>query len=392
VRAHVYPLDLVRFFAALSVVSFHLGYYGWASSASTVGTMWAGATAFPELLPMTWFGWIGVQIFFVISGFVIANSANGVSPIAFAKSRVLRLFPAVWLCAPVTLAAWLISGSETTKHLAGEFLRSVTLWIFGPWIDGVYWSLAVELIFYAVIFVLLLSGQFARLRLAAWGLLTLSVLYFTASLLLPNTMSHFGAPWWFVYNHADVLQLRYGCYFALGIWFWLSSARAMKPLDWLGIAIAVGVCATEIVAAASSFLPTHMREWTPIWWLAPEVIWLSAALLIFVVSRDPERFMPQAPAAREWFKHVGQMTYPLYLTHSVCGAFIVRNLVHAGANRWLALAAAVIFALCFAYFIARLGEPAVRKLLRGLWEKVEAAVRRTPRLAFLFKPGGSAAV
>lgn len=381
----------MRFFAALAVMSFHLGYYGWASEVSTVATMWAGATAFPELLPLTWFGWIGVQIFFVISGFVIANSANGASPIAFAKSRVLRLFPAVWLCAPLTLAAWWISGSETLKHLAGEFLRSVTLWIFGPWVDGVYWSLAVELVFYAIIFLLLLSGQFARLRIAAWGLLGLSIAYFTASLVLPNVMSHFGAPWWFVSNHADVLQLRYGCYFALGIWFWLSSARATKPLDWAGIALAIGACVTEIAWAGAQFMPRHMAEWTPIWWLAPELIWLSAALLILIVSRAPERFMPQALAARAWFKHVGQMTYPLYLTHSVCGAFIVRMLVHVGVNRWLALLGAVTFALCFAYFIARLGEPAVRSRLRGLWERAEAAVKRTPRLAFLFKPGGSAA-
>jgi peptidoglycan/LPS O-acetylase OafA/YrhL len=165
----------------------------------------------------------------------------------------------------------------------------------------------------------------------------------------------------------------------------------MKPWDWLGIAIAACVCVTEIVVAAAGFLPAHMRECTPIRWLAPEMIWLSATLLIFVVLRDPERFMPPAPAAREWFKQVGQMTYPLYLTHSVRGAFIVRTLVHAGANRWLALAAAVTFALCFAYFIARVGEPAVRSKLRALWDRAEAAVKRAPWLAFLFKPGGSAA-
>jgi hypothetical protein len=51
----------------------------------------------------------------------------------------------------------------------------------------------------------------------------------------------------------------------------------------------------------------------------------------------------------------------------------------------------VTSALCFAYFIARVGEPAVRNRLRGLWEKAEAPVKRTPRLAFLFKSGGSAA-
>ncbi|MBS0250746.1 MAG: acyltransferase family protein, partial [Proteobacteria bacterium] len=81
-RAHIYPLDAVRFFAALCVMLFHLGFYDWASTNSVVGQMFANSTSFPQAAPYTSFGWVGVEIFFVISGFVIANSANNSSPIA----------------------------------------------------------------------------------------------------------------------------------------------------------------------------------------------------------------------------------------------------------------------------------------------------------------------
>ena len=66
-RAHVYPLDAVRLFAALSVMFCHLSFYSWASKDSVVGHMLNHATAFPAATPFTSWGWVGVEIFFVIS-------------------------------------------------------------------------------------------------------------------------------------------------------------------------------------------------------------------------------------------------------------------------------------------------------------------------------------
>ena len=51
----------------------------------------AADVLYPSAAPFTWFGWVGVEIFFVISGFVIANSATQSSPGAFRLGRVLRL-------------------------------------------------------------------------------------------------------------------------------------------------------------------------------------------------------------------------------------------------------------------------------------------------------------
>jgi peptidoglycan/LPS O-acetylase OafA/YrhL len=388
-RAHVYPLDAIRFFAALSVMLFHLSFYGWASVDSVVGHMFNHATDYPQATPFTSWGWVGVEIFFVISGFVIANSANNATPIAFAKSRVLRLYPAVWICAFFTLAAWLAVGTETTRHLDGELLRSLTLWIFGPWLDGVYWSLAVELVFYAIIFALLLSGRFDKLTWAAWALLMASGVFLVALMFRPGW---FNSPLgWQIVLHADVLQIRYGSFFALGIWMWLFTMKAIKRTDWIGVALAVVVGVIEIVQRAHEMAATEVRQGIPISDIVPELVWLAAVAFMFLVARTPERFAPMSRAGQEAFKHLGQMTYPLYLTHAVGGAFLIRTMVGAGVTPWAALAIAVCAMLTLAYGVARIGEPALRKALRALWERAEKSVKGARALAFLFKPGGAAA-
>jgi peptidoglycan/LPS O-acetylase OafA/YrhL len=123
----------------------------------------------------------------------------------------------------------------------------------------------------------------------------------------------------------------------------------------------------------------------------PELVWLAAVAFMFMVARTPERFAPKTKAAQDTFKQLGQMTYPLYLTHSVVGAFLIRMMVGAGVNAWAALAIAMCAMLSVAYLIARYGEPALRKGLRAMWERAEGSIKNARALAFLFKPGGRAA-
>src|SRR5882724_10068361 len=162
-RGYVYGIDIIRFLAALSVVGFHLGYLN-------------DVADFKAIWPVTWFGWIGVEVFFVISGFVIANSANGKSPIQFLKGRALRLYPAVWCCATLTLIVRSAVSDEKFVDLLPSYLRSLTLIPKGPWIDDVYWTLAVEIGFYTLIFLLLCAGLFSLLSRVALALTAFSSL------------------------------------------------------------------------------------------------------------------------------------------------------------------------------------------------------------------------
>lgn len=71
-------LDLVRFFAAMSVVLYHY-------------TARHGSTSFETLSVFTKFGYLGVPLFFMISGYVISLSAANRTASEFLISRFIRL-------------------------------------------------------------------------------------------------------------------------------------------------------------------------------------------------------------------------------------------------------------------------------------------------------------
>ena len=85
-RGRIETLDLLRAVAVLAVVLFHYAFRGAAADGFT-HISWADAAPFAK------YGYLGVQLFFVISGFVIAYSADGRTATAFAIARVSRIYP-----------------------------------------------------------------------------------------------------------------------------------------------------------------------------------------------------------------------------------------------------------------------------------------------------------
>src|SRR5690606_38058858 len=105
-------MDGLRFGAAAAVLLYHF------TATSTVASYWGTIPerAFPVLNEVTRYGWLGVELFFMISGFVILLSADGRGVAGFVASRVGRLFPAYWACIVVTVALQRVwsGGRQTT--------------------------------------------------------------------------------------------------------------------------------------------------------------------------------------------------------------------------------------------------------------------------------------
>src|SRR3954465_3556967 len=106
-------------------------FYSWAGA--SIGApqgfehYFAADVQFPNAAPFTWFGWVGVEIFFVISGFVIANSASRSSPTHFLLGRARTLYPAVWVCATATLLVLLLFGGEPASEFIMPYLHAMLL-------------------------------------------------------------------------------------------------------------------------------------------------------------------------------------------------------------------------------------------------------------------------
>src|SRR5205085_8037449 len=105
-----------------------------------------------ELLVAVPWGHYGVQIFFGISGFVIFMTLDRTTTLAdFAVSRVSRLYPAYWTAMFATTAVVLVAGMNNLLVSPGEFAADLTMmqgFVGLASVDGVYWTLGIELAFY----------------------------------------------------------------------------------------------------------------------------------------------------------------------------------------------------------------------------------------------------
>ena len=333
---YFHGIDMLRFFSALSVMSFHFGYVSEASN-------------FKPLWPYTWFGWVGVEIFFVISGFVIANSARGVTATEFLRGRILRLYPAVWFCATLTLFV------RMPGDLLSSFLRSITLFPKGPWISSVYWTLAVEIAFYSLVFLLLWIKAFSWIGRVALILTILSTCYLTVVAVHIEAIS----------DHINVFLLRHGCFFALGIWLWLATTRPLKPWERIAFAGSIIPCVLEICLTGITFLPNKVLGLP--WIFVPVLLWGGAVASIWF-SSQAKRGIP--PKITSFIRTLGLMTYPLYLVHDELGHSLIGMLISIGTNKWMALAAGASAIIGLSWFISTLWEPQIRTILGMIFDRM----------------------
>lgn len=133
-------LDALRGLAALLVVFFHL-------------TMRSEQSKLGFHLGVT-----GVNLFFIISGFVIFMSLNNISTTKeFAINRVTRLYPTYWTCVSITFLLHIIVCQTFNPAEAvpfADYLANLTMFqfYFGVQdIDGPYWTMIVEMLFYIFI-------------------------------------------------------------------------------------------------------------------------------------------------------------------------------------------------------------------------------------------------
>lgn len=366
--SYVHGLDLVRFLCTLMVCAFHLTWHN------------------PAMVSAMPFGWIGVQVFFVISGVVIANSAAHASPLHFLRSRFLRLYPAAWLAALVNFGLLLgvpLAAFGAAGIWVDPSLRALgfSLGLFGTtFLTSAYWTLPIELAFYGLILLAILGGGMRRFPAVARLLVLASapycVLLFCARL-YPIELGWFE----FGYGPKNMFLLRHGVYFAAGMYFWLLNSQGrLAAVDRLLLALAMLGAGLEIFARASQIAPSYaVGAQGPVGlaFLAGGALAIFALLasLIYLSLRHAAAWAPR-PALARWVRILGLVTYPYYLIHEILGGAVL----HAAQARGLAPAAGLALAMAaigvVAFLIARHGEPLLRRVIAPALGRQESDARR----------------
>lgn len=355
----LYTLDGLRLAAALMVVAFHFtSFDDWEEP------LWGAATSlvFPTAHSITAYGWLGVQLFFLISGFVICMSCWGRTVRQFAVSRLIRLYPAYWFAVLLTSGVMLLAhGSEQTAITPTKILSNLTM-LQEPMgvgdIAPVYWTLWTELRFYLLFAVVAALGLTYRRVVVFCGLWLLGSVIAPASGidLLPLVAMPDAAP-----------------FFVAGVVMFLMHRFGPTPVTWLLLGtswlLAQHQLGTLLEVAGGS---TKHR---PSWNISLAVITVFY-LLVLGVALGRFRFLN-----RKWLTTAGALTYPLYLLHEELGWEAIRRL-HTTLPPWVLLGGLLAALLGASWLVHRFVErPSARALKNWLTPPAPATPAGEPAAA-----------
>lgn len=280
-------------------------------------------------------GAYGVDLFFVISGFIIryAQPAAGYSAGSFARRRLQRVVPIYWLLTAAMLLAWLALPG-LYRGAFPELSYIIRSFLFTAFLEGkspviyVGWSLEYEMLFYGATFLLLLAKMNGRLwTVICLGFSALAMVGGLLSLINIDVSSYPRAVRFFTSS----LLLE----FALGIL--IAEFFLKKRVEWLPTAF-VGF-ALILVAIAR---PTDRA-----------VLYGASSAIVLTIALHAENMRNwKAPP---FLVHLGDASYSIYLIQvfalSATAKLVVRLFPTMSADAFVLAIAAVSVAAGYAFFI-----------------------------------------
>lgn len=353
-QSRIEYLDGLRGLAILGVMAWHY-------TASVYSASFPYGTAY-SWIPVLDHGWAGVNLFFLISGYVILLTLERCTGFAeFMARRWLRLFPAMLIGSLLVFgASQLIGGNmphgraEPVNLLPGLTFLSPPFWEMilqrrvGE-LDGVYWTLYVEMGFY-VIFGLLYFWLGWRRGLILLGALWAGVV--TASR-LAGAFENTAAMRWI--EPLQFLGIEYFGWFVSGALFLKAGETADRRL--LLVALGAGM-----VSALTSGL------WQPDDWLS--CAYLFGCVALFAMAQRSQ--LLQRLLKTKLLLFAGFVSYPLYLLHNELGVGLIATFTRGAPQPiWPLLPIAMmVLMLLSAWLVARHAEPRLAALLRPLFSRV----------------------
>lgn len=350
-KNRVNEIDLLRFLAALSVVLYHYSFRGYAANGMSI-------MPYPLLAPLAKYGSLGVELFFMISGFVILMTAADGSLKNFIISRIVRLYPAFWACCTITFMAIVLMDDPRFSASMGQYLVNMTLlskFFKVPSIDGVYWSLFVEIRFYALVAFILLIKMIrqAQLFLIFWLLLSVVLV------VIPVDKLRY------------IFIVDYSAYFIAGSTFFLVWSRGLS-LQRCFIIISSWCLA---IYQSSKYSIGFEKQFNTILdcYMVYGVITMFFVIM-FLISMRRTGFI-----GRNRWVLVGVLTYPLYLLHQNIG-FMIFNFAYPAINNHILLWGTIVLMLVVSYsvnmFVERRFSLPMKSTLNRLFNSIHRLTTR----------------
>ena len=324
-RAVRFPiLDLTRFVAALLVVFFHWCFLFNIADPAVRYKPWL------DFEPYARYGYLGVNLFFLISGFLICQSAYLKTPGHFLRARVTRLYPAYLACCVLTYGVITLTGDRAIS--VSLFAYNMTMMngvidsfrgVPATYVDGVYWTLVVEWKFYALIFLLIATGQLDRVERFLWLWLLACLAYAIHPMRWLDTY----------------LIASWGAYFVAGAAFFRTSIGGWTLSRAGLVLVSLSLCIAQAWQFAAELSVVHGKTFS-----ALVIACLVTSFFLFFSALIHRRSFTRRAVPR-WITTLGWLSYPIYLLHQQIGAVFIQR-YWSLSNRY------VLLVLAFAALVA----------------------------------------
>lgn len=286
-------IQFLRAIAAIAVVLFHIGSMEKKYS--------------PDYVIIGDFWQYGVDLFFVISGFILTyisydKFGHDGEPYRFFLKRFIRIYPLYWLFSLVVLAVWLLRPEwvNSSYDEPADVLKSFLLWPqkMKPLL-AVGWSLIFEVYFYIIFaFALIAKARSAIVILASWTLGTALLCFF-----IPVD----GAPFLALASSPLLFEFMIGCVLALAYRRGIPLSMILLPImimAWITMNLYPAVIESVYFRALSCGL--------------------LSALLLYTCVRIEENHSAIFPP---FICRIGDASYSIYLSHVLVISAITRGIV-----------------------------------------------------------------
>lgn len=349
-KGRVETIDVFRGIAILMVVMFHF-----------TARLPAYSLNITEGAPLpVFFGWVGVYFFFIISGYCIFMTLERSATVGiFLARRFSRIYPAffaaVLLLFVFGLVAYIPSVPEAHFHVIPPNLLDVGMNLFfigeiGEWVDGSFWSIAVEVKFYLL--VAILAGVFSdRARFTtvfAWLAIVMAPIWAVSTL-----FSHLGSGPVTPQSLLKFLAIApYLTFFAVGI---LGRQLENGAPQVRKLLLANLVLSTAVVWIEAYSFELHDGALT-----ASVCALAYLGLTLLFVRFVSGGSIPHVPGLSSAVAKVGLLSFSWYLIHENVGISFLTTLdIYLPAQ--LALVLTMISTFCLAVVFAHLVEHRFRK-------------------------------